>query len=357
MCPPLEEFIVGQVRPQCYRADGPRHYELGQLLVNDMKDSKGPRTRTWFRTGGLRTASAKEGSGFALATSSLNSGVFGGLPLGERGSHRLWVKDNERCEERHGRDQTRDERRVQSIPAAATSPSAHLAFRSRRHPQCPRSLAESPRNRHARCLPHIFSRNLGHPSGERRTMFNYIFFLRPPPTQVSPSGPVTFTPQLANDLRTEDFAGEEEIFYSWSLVSPNISEPYPSITPPQKLTVWRSSNFKEFSVPLPPRTQEGQAYRLVLTARRHARAHIVNLAARDVGERPFPVMSMPIVLSSRARAGAHVEKQQSIERVFRVPLQTEKDGFLTIREQTSFDLDKVCISWLYACCTFRQLIS
>ena len=188
-------------------------------------------------------------------------------------------------------------------------------------------------------------------------MFNYIFFLRPPPTQVSPSGPVTFTPQLANDLRTEDFAGEEEIFYSWSLVSPNISEPYPSITPPQKLTVWRSSNFKEFSVPLPPRTQEGQAYRLVLTARQHARAHIVNLAARDVGERPFPVMSMPIVLSSRARAGAHVEKQQSIERVFRVPLQTEKDGFLTIREQTSFDLDKVCILWLYARCSFRQLIS
>nr|VWO95929.1 Secreted protein 1 [Ganoderma boninense] len=88
-----------------------------------------------------------------------------------------------------------------------------------------------------------------------------------------------------------------------------------------------------------PRTR-GQAYRLVLTARQHARAHIVNLAARDVGERPFPVMSMPIVLSSRARTGAHAEKQQSIERVYRVPLQAEKDGFLTIREQTSFDLDK-----------------
>ena len=47
------------------------------------------------------------------------------------------------------------------------------------------------------------------------------------------------------------------------------------------------------------------------------------------------------VSAGRARAGAHTEKQQSIERVYRVPLLSEKDGFLTIREQTSFDLDKV----------------
>ena len=179
-------------------------------------------------------------------------------------------------------------------------------------------------------------------------MFNYIFFLRPPPTQVSPPGPVTFTPQLANDLRTEDFVGEEEVFYSWSLVSPNISDSYPAIAPPQKLTAWRSSSFKEFSVPLPSCARDGQAYRLVLTARQHARAHIINLAARDVGERPFPVMSMPIVLSLRARTGAHGEKQQSIERVYRIPLLVGKDGFLTIREQTSFDLDKVWILWLCA---------
>ncbi|EJF59360.1 hypothetical protein DICSQDRAFT_148570 [Dichomitus squalens LYAD-421 SS1] len=171
-------------------------------------------------------------------------------------------------------------------------------------------------------------------------MFNYVFFLRPPPTQVSPAGPVTFTPQLANDLRTEEFTGEEDIYYSWSLVNSYFFEPYPSITSPQKLTVWRSSNFKEFSVPLPPRARDGQSYRLVLTTRQHARSHIINLAARDVGEKPFPVISMPIVLSSRARAGPHTEKQQSIERVYRVPLQPEKDGFLTIREQTSFDLDK-----------------
>ena len=169
-------------------------------------------------------------------------------------------------------------------------------------------------------------------------MFNYVFFLRPPPTQIPLSGPVAFTPQLANDLRTEEFSGEEEVFYSWSLVSQNIAEAYPSITLPQKLTVWRSNNFKEFSVPLPPRAREGEAYRLVLTTRQHARAHVMNLAALDLGERPFPVMSMPILVSVRGRA----EKQQEIERVYRVPLLPGKDGFLTIREQTSFDLDKVC---------------
>ncbi|KAI0700024.1 putative methyltransferase-domain-containing protein [Cerioporus squamosus] len=170
-------------------------------------------------------------------------------------------------------------------------------------------------------------------------MFYYVFFLRPPPTQVSPANAVTFTPQVANDLRTEDFTGEEEIYYSWSLVSPNPSEPYPAITPPQKLTTWRSSNFKEFSVPLPPRVRDGQSYRLVLTTRQHGRSHILNLASRDIGEKPFPVTSMPILVSSRARAG-NLEKQQQIERVYRVPLQPNSDGFLTIREQTSFDLDK-----------------
>ncbi|RPD52647.1 hypothetical protein L226DRAFT_460788 [Lentinus tigrinus ALCF2SS1-7] len=170
-------------------------------------------------------------------------------------------------------------------------------------------------------------------------MFFYVFFLRPPPTQISPASAVTFTPQVANDLRTEDFTGEEEIYYSWSLVSSNSSEPYPSITIPQKLTTWRSNNFKEFSVPLPPRARDGQSYRLVLTTRQHGRSHILNLASRDIGLKPFPVMSMPILFSSRARPG-NLEKQQQIERVYRVPLQPERDGFLTIREQTSFDLDK-----------------
>ncbi|KAI0741358.1 putative methyltransferase-domain-containing protein [Daedaleopsis nitida] len=145
---------------------------------------------------------------------------------------------------------------------------------------------------------------------------------------------------LANDLRTEDFTGEEVIYYSWSSAGPDAQlEPYPSISPPQKLTTWRPGNFKEFSVPLPPRARDGQSYRLVLTTRQHTRAHILNLAARDVGERPLPVMSMPILLTAQARPG-YAEKQQAIERVYRVPLGSGKDGFLRVREQTSFDLDK-----------------
>ena len=172
-------------------------------------------------------------------------------------------------------------------------------------------------------------------------MFFYAFFLRPPPTHAAPGSLVSFTPKLANDLRTEDFTGDEELFYSWSLASPSAAaSPFPELTPPQKLTVWRPGAFKECAVPLPPRAREGEAYRLVLTTRAHARAHVANLAAPDVGARPFPVMSVPITVTSRARGA--VEKQQEIERVYRVPLLPGRDGFLKIREQTSFDLDKVC---------------
>ena len=169
-------------------------------------------------------------------------------------------------------------------------------------------------------------------------MFFYISFLRPPATQSYPSGTISITPQVANDLRTEPFDGAQEIYYSWSPVNPNSAEPYPAISAPQKLTVWRqSSAYKEIPVPLPQGLREGQSYRLVLTAHGQGRPHIINLAASDLGTRPFPVLSMPVLFSSRGRAG----KQEQIERVYRIPLQAGTNGFLTVREQTSFDLDKV----------------
>ncbi|KAI0653003.1 hypothetical protein C8Q70DRAFT_1039423 [Cubamyces menziesii] len=168
-------------------------------------------------------------------------------------------------------------------------------------------------------------------------MFFYISFLRPPATQSYPSGTISITPQVANDLRTEPFDGAQEIYYSWSPVNPNSAEPYPAISAPQKLTVWRqSSAYKEIPVPLPQGLREGQSYRLVLTAHGQGRPHIINLAASDLGTRPFPVLSMPVLFSSRGRAG----KQEQIERVYRIPLQAGTNGFLTVREQTSFDLDK-----------------
>ncbi|KAI0766645.1 putative methyltransferase-domain-containing protein [Trametes elegans] len=171
-------------------------------------------------------------------------------------------------------------------------------------------------------------------------MFFYISFLRPPATQSFPSGSIHITPQVANDLRTEPFDGAQEVYYSWAPVNPSRVEPYPSITAPQKLTVWRqSSAYKEIPVPLPQGVRDGQSYRLVLTAHGQGRPHIINLAAHDLGVRPFPVLSMPIMFSSRGRADA-AEKQEQIERVYRVPLQSGENGFITVREQTSFDLDK-----------------
>ncbi|KAI9067953.1 hypothetical protein FKP32DRAFT_1643182 [Trametes sanguinea] len=172
-------------------------------------------------------------------------------------------------------------------------------------------------------------------------MFFYISFLRPPATQSYPSGSISITPQVANDLRTEPFDGAQEIYYSWSPVNPARAEPYPSITTPQKLTVWRqSSAYKEIPVPLPQGLRDGQSYRLVLTAHGQGKPHIINLAAHDLGARPFPVLSMPVLFSSRGRAAHAGEKQEQIERVYRVPLQAGENGFLTVREQTSYDLDK-----------------
>ncbi|KAI0676122.1 putative methyltransferase-domain-containing protein [Trametes maxima] len=172
-------------------------------------------------------------------------------------------------------------------------------------------------------------------------MFFYISFLRPPATQSFPSGLISITPQVANDLRTESFDGAQEIYYSWSPVVTNRTESYPSITTPQKLTTWRqSSAYKEIPVPLPQGLRDGQSYRLVLTAHGQGKPHIINLAASDIGERPHPVISMPILFSSRGRAGHGAGKQEQIERVYRIPLQPGENGFLTVREQTSFDLDK-----------------
>ncbi|OCH87795.1 hypothetical protein OBBRIDRAFT_759177 [Obba rivulosa] len=171
-------------------------------------------------------------------------------------------------------------------------------------------------------------------------MFFYLSFLRPPPTHASPSaGHISITPQVANDLRTEPFDGELEIYYSWSPVTPRLeSNAFPAITKPQKLTVWRqSSAYKEIPVSLPPGIRDGQSYRLVLTAHAAGFPHVVNLASTSVGERSFPVLSVPILFSSRVRPGG---KQEQIERVFRIGLGAKEQAFMTLQEQTSFDLDK-----------------
>lgn len=174
-------------------------------------------------------------------------------------------------------------------------------------------------------------------------MFYYLSFLRPPPQCAVLSGPVTITPQLANDLRTELLEQTHDIYYSWSLVptgsSSSDGSKFPVITKPRKLTSWRPDNaYKEIRVPAPPNLREGQTYSLVLTTHDQGHPHVINLAGPSCGTRPFPVVSPPILFSSRGRQDA--AKQERIQRVYRIPAMNGQ-VFLQVTEQTSFDLDKV----------------
>jgi hypothetical protein len=176
-------------------------------------------------------------------------------------------------------------------------------------------------------------------------MFYYISFLRPPPLTGPLYGSISITPQIANDLRTEPLDGAQDIYYSWALPQHNSglskSAP-PSITKAVKLTTWRqSSAYKEISVPLPLGVRDGQPWRLVLTSHAQGRFHVINLKDHDVGRTPFPVISMPIILNSRHPKLSVVGKQEQIERVYSFFMKTNEDVYLTIREQTSYDLDKV----------------
>jgi len=174
-------------------------------------------------------------------------------------------------------------------------------------------------------------------------MFYYLSFLRPPPSTGPLSGPISITPQIANDLRTESLDGAQDVYYSWSPHQDN-SKSVPSlITKPVKLTTWRqSSAYKELLVPLPPAVRDGQPWRLILTSNVHGRPHVISLKDDNLGHTPFPVMSMPIIFNSRHPKTSVTGKQEQIERIYGFPLKSkEHDAYLTVREQTSYDLDKV----------------
>jgi protein N-lysine methyltransferase METTL21D len=172
-------------------------------------------------------------------------------------------------------------------------------------------------------------------------MFWYISFLRPPLAQSLLLSPLTITPQIANDLRTNLFDDEQDLYYSWS---PTIPAGKPLL--PVKLTTWRQSNaYKELLVSPPPGVREGQSYRLILTANPNAGPYI-NLAEGSEGlgkTHPFPVISMPVVFTKNAIKSKG--KQERIERIYRIPLPIASEPQIVsmkITEQTSFDLDKVC---------------
>lgn len=176
-------------------------------------------------------------------------------------------------------------------------------------------------------------------------MFFYISFLRPPPYQIPPGVPVAITPQVANDLRTELFSESQDIYYSWLFVAPagGASQHPINIPRPAKLTTWREANaYREVSVPPPQGVREDQMYRLVLTTHSQGYPYIVNLASATMGDRSFPVLSMPVTFSSRrAGMGPSPTKQERVERIYRLCTGVGEQAFLSIQEQTSFDLDKV----------------
>lgn len=164
-------------------------------------------------------------------------------------------------------------------------------------------------------------------------MFFYLSFLRPPPHQSPLSGPITITPQIANDLRTEIYEENVDIWYFWSSSSGS--------TKPAKLTTWRgqASAYKEISVPLPPNIHHGASWSLTLQC--PSLHPFIDLASGpNFGLLPFPVTSLP-VLFSKNKSGPG--KQEKIERSYRISC-GDPDGaesFMKITEQTSFDLDKI----------------
>jgi protein N-lysine methyltransferase METTL21D len=173
-------------------------------------------------------------------------------------------------------------------------------------------------------------------------MYYYLSFLRPPPTQVPIGGSITITPQIANDLRTERYPGSYDIYYSWApeaqgSISESLSQPR-QITRPTKLTTWRDNDaYRELTVPPPHGIKDGQYSRLVLLSQQQGMPHAINFGAD--GSAPFPVMSMPILFSSRGRSTT--SKQERVERIYLLPTAQGSRAFLSIVEQTSFDLDKV----------------
>ena len=192
-------------------------------------------------------------------------------------------------------------------------------------------------------------------------MFFYLSFLRPPPIQAPLHGTISITPQISNDLRTEPFDSDQNIYYSWTLESSLGSKPElrsTIATKPTKLTTWRSSSaYKEITVPVPLSVQEGQKWRLALTCQAQGygidNPTYINLMESDVGLRPFPVVTMPISFSSKVPVGGSKrEKQVMIERTYLLPFSTaapavqqheqaKQVAFLKFAERTSYDLDKV----------------
>ena len=182
-------------------------------------------------------------------------------------------------------------------------------------------------------------------------MFYYISFLRPPPSSSAP-GSISFTPQVANDLRTELFTGTQDIYYAWLSSTESLDD---TRVKPRKLMTWSQTvAYKEISIALPPSARPGQSWRLLLSASPSLQEMSIPLGnVSSTGKTPFPVISMPIQITSKLEKNP--TKQTQIERVYRAPLTDFGNLHYLLREQTSFDLDKV-IGFCFAFGRARILI-
>jgi protein N-lysine methyltransferase METTL21D len=174
-------------------------------------------------------------------------------------------------------------------------------------------------------------------------MFFYLSFLRPLPHSSYISGNVSITPQISNDLRTSHIDEGIDIFYAWSSSLTGCTGSHIS-SMARKLTTWRTSSmYKNISIPLPPSAKAGQEWRLLLSCGTPAPSFVIDFGANDFGARPFPVVSMPVLLEARIPKNRPSGKQEQIERLYLMPpRRSEHSTIICIREQTSFDLDKVC---------------
>jgi len=174
-------------------------------------------------------------------------------------------------------------------------------------------------------------------------MFYYISFLRPPPSSSTP-GFISFTPQVANDLRTELFPGTQDIYYAWLSSTESLEGTH---VKPRKLMTWSQAvAYKEISVALPQNARPGQFWRLLLSAFPSIQSYMsISLGSVcSTGKSPLPVISMPVRIIAKPEKSP--AKQTQIERMYRASLAGLGDLHFLLREQTSFDLDKVSISAL-----------
>lgn len=185
-------------------------------------------------------------------------------------------------------------------------------------------------------------------------MYYYLSFLRPPPSLSLLNASVIITPQVSNDLRTEPYHSPLDIFYFWTSADALRAT---ILTKPAKLTTWRSINaYKETPVNPPPRLRNGDQCCLILTARPNTALDIDLTSTENLKESghnplaiPLTVSSLPITFVNRLSGGKQ-QKQESILRSFRMfdgsredesSVKNEGTSWLLVKEQTSYDLDKV----------------